>query len=117
MDNFDSFRRGILTHYDPAVKSIYYRDIDPNDFKIPEENHEAFKLGLALGSDHFMVHTADGSYDYERDIAGYNRTVDQINELLGAEVVNHVVAWSGGKNRYTAVHPETGLEVFLFKNH
>lgn len=114
MDNFEAFRTGTFVFYTPAVMSNY-RHTDPKAFDIPAENHEAFRIGLELGSNHYMIHTADGTYDYERDIANYNRTAEKADELMGAETVNKVEAWNGGKNRFVARDPKTGEELSLFK--
>ena len=114
MDNFEAFRTGTFVFYTPAVMSNY-RAVNPGAFEIPPENHEAFKLGLELGSNHYMIHTADGSYDYERDIASYNRTAEKVDELMGTETVNKVEAWNGGKNRFVALDPKTGKELGLFR--
>lgn len=110
MDNFEAFLRGARGEYLGS-----HLGLNPDDYGIPEENHQAFLLGAEISCDRFMIISCDSSKEFERDINSYNLTAASVDAFFGQKVVAPY-QHGADPNEFTAVNPDTGERIPLFKN-
>lgn len=104
MRNFEATLKGYQTQ-----TPEYYAHINPDDYNIPSENHEAFKLGAKLRSGRFMVISCDSFFEFKRDVANFNNVVDEVNAYYGKELINHYdIGAVKDDNEFSILDPDTG---------
>lgn len=114
MNQFDAFRTGTVDYYKHISNGTFMTPA-PASGQFGEEYQTAYRLGLNLAGEHYMVISADHRTEYERDVAGYNAAADSVNEFFGKPTV-HPYSLTGGRdeNDFTAVNPDTGERVRMF---
>lgn len=91
-----------------ATKESFYT-VNPDDYDIPVSQHEAFKLGVKLGSGRFMVISCDSWYEFQRDVANFNAAVDEVNAYYGQEIIKHYeIGKPKTETEFSILDPETG---------
>lgn len=113
MTKFDAFKAGTADYY-KSLKDDNFKSKDTKKGKLEEEYWDVYRLGMNLGSAHYMVMTADLNYEFERDIADYNNVVHVINKTFGKTIVPPLPDGSWGDDTFMGIHPDTGEKVNLF---
>lgn len=112
MNNFEAFLAGARNDYHGS-----HYGLDPFEYGIPVENHQAFLLGAELSCGRFMIISCDSENEFVRDINNYNKAAEATDQFFGKPVVAPYQRYAPDPNEFTAVNPETGERVDLFKGH
>lgn len=114
MNQFDAFKKGTVDYY-KHISNGNFITPSPNAGQVGAANQTAYRLGLNLAGEHYMVISADREVEYERDVAGYNAAADEVDKFFGKPIVYPYSMTVGrDENDFTAVNPETGERVRLF---
>ena len=111
MDNFEALLSGARNDYYGGSWGI-----NPDEYGIPAERHEAFLLGAGLSCGRFMVVSADSMADLDRDANNYNKAALAVDEFFGKGIVAPYEQFIADPNEFTILNPETGERTKLF-NH
>lgn len=112
MDNFEALLEGARKSYLGSHWSV-----DPDEYNIPPENHKAFLLGAELSCGRFMIISCDSENEFIRDINNYNKAAEATDKFFGKPVVAPYQRYDPDPDEFTAVNPETGERIDLFKDH
>lgn len=103
MRDFEATLKGYKT-----TKTSFYT-VNPDDYGIPVAQYEAFKLGIKLGSGRFMVISCDSWGEFQRDVAGFNTAVDEVNAYYGKTIIEHYeIGAPKPETEFSILDPESG---------
>lgn len=68
----------------------------------PDGDTDDTLLGWKLGRAFFMVSSADGSYEYERDVIRFDKLADEVNERYPS-LVRKVRDWNRAEHNWGLV--------------
>lgn len=110
MRDFEATLKGYRT-----TKTSFYT-VNPDDYDIPADQHEAFKLGIKLGSGRFMVISCDSWGEFQRDVAGFNTAVDEVNAYYGKTLIEHYeIGKPKTDTEFSILDPETGERLWPYE--
>lgn len=82
MNDYDALAAGLNTNLDDVYS------VAPEQFHITDETQAMlFKAGVELVLAKLMIISCDSSFEYERDVKGYNDVAQTVNTHFNAPVV------------------------------
>jgi hypothetical protein len=112
MRDFEATLKGYKT------KKTSFYTVNPDDYDIPADQHEAFKLGIKLGSGRFMIISCDSWNEFQRDVAGFNAAVDEVNAYYGQQIIEHYeIGKPKTETEFSIVDPESGDRHWPYSTH